>query len=193
MGGNYAHVTDISSLILKIEEVARQKTVIVGVNGLDCAGKTTFAQKLFQLLNIKGMRATLLHIDHYNNNAVQKKVYEAHIKGALTPDLLNLYYNESIDYEAAIAAISSSGQNTDVVIIEGVFLFKDIIVPLLDVRVLLLVTPDVARDRFRARKEIEHDSRPLTVFDDIWLPSYNRYNEEETPEEKSDFIYHNDN
>ena len=185
-------MTDISSLILKIKECAKQKTVIVGVNGLDCAGKTTFAQKLDQMLNLKGMKTKLLHIDHYNNNDVQKKVYDAHKKGALTHDLLGLYYDKSINYEDAKAAISLAGQNADVVIVEGVFLLKDIMAALMDVRVLLLVSTDVARDRYRGRKEIEQDSRPLSVFDDIWLPSYKRYNEEEMPEKKSDFIYYND-
>ncbi len=181
-------MTDISSLILRIEELARQKTVIVGVNGLDCAGKTTFAQKLLQILNLNGLKTTILHIDHFNNNDVQKKVYDAHKKGALTSDLLGLYYDESINYEDAKAAICSASQNVCVLIVEGVFLFKDIINALLDVRVLLLVNPDKARGRFAVRKEIERDDRPLTVFDDIWLPSYKRYNEEEMPEEKCDFI-----
>jgi len=131
----------------------------------------------------------VISIDDYNNTHVQKLVYEAHQKGLLTDDLRHLYYHNSIDYPAVAGAITASRRHIDVTLIEGIFLFKNALNHLLDVKVFLPISQNTARKRYAARKEKIGDDRPLSVFDDIWLPSFERYCRETRPEDTCDFTY----
>jgi len=156
---------------------------------LDCSGKTTFAKTLYGNLNHRNIKSTLLHIDDYNNTDVQELIYGAHERGDFTEDMLNLYYSDSIDYDAVADALTLSRKNFDVTIIEGVFLFKDCLRHFLDIKIFLPVDPAVARKRYENRKQVVSDNRSVTVFDDIWLPAFMDYVREAEPESNSDFIY----
>lgn len=171
----------------KIKDRLRLGPLVVGISGLDCSGKTTFAKGLSEHLTRQNIHHALLHIDDYNNLVVQKQVYDAHGAGALTGELQELYYRDSIDYGRAATAIMTSREACAVTIIEGVFLFKERLAPLLDIRIFLPVAPKVARMRYEKRKLSVSDLRPITVFDDIWLLAFERYIREVQPEEKSDF------
>ncbi|PCJ35680.1 MAG: hypothetical protein COA93_02790 [Alphaproteobacteria bacterium] len=162
---------------------------VIAVTGLDCAGKTSFAKKLYEDLTRKGIDCALLHIDDYNNLDVQKLIYTAHQNNALTAPLLDLYYENSIHYDDVITAIAKARKSHDVTLIEGVFLFKDCLMASLDIKIFLPIDPDTARKRYLSRKIQENDPRPASVFDDIWLPSFTRYCAETQPEEKRDFSY----
>lgn len=161
--------------------------MVIGVNGLDCSGKTTFAKTLYEKLSRSNISCALLHIDDYNNLAVQKDIYEAHETGEFTAEMLDLYCRESIHYDRVAKAIATSRSTVDVTIIEGVFLFKDCLAPLLDIKVFLPVEPEKARARYEMRKQEVGDRRAVAVFDDIWLPAFKRYATEVKPENISDF------
>ncbi|VAX03443.1 hypothetical protein MNBD_ALPHA03-194 [hydrothermal vent metagenome] len=163
--------------------------MVIGINGLDCAGKTSFAKRLYEDLTRKGINCALLHIDDYNNLDVQKRVYTAHQQQAFTARLLNLYYENSIHYDDALNAIASARKSHDITIIEGVFLFKECLMASLDVKIFLPINPDTARKRYLSRKIQVNDHRPASVFDDIWLPSFTRYCAETQPEAKCDLSY----
>ncbi|UTW59267.1 hypothetical protein KFE96_02865 [Kordiimonas sp. SCSIO 12603] len=47
-----------------------------------------------------------------------------------------------------------------------------------DLRFEIDTSPTTARTRFVKRKEEVGDPRPVEVFDDIWLPAFQRYREE---------------
>ncbi len=131
----------------------------------------------------------MLHIDDYNNLDVQKLIYTAHQDNALTAQLLDHYYENSLHYDDVIKAIASTRKSHDVTLIEGVFLFKACLMASLDIKIFLPIDPDTARERYLSRKIQENDHRPASVFDDIWLPSFTRYCAETQPEEKCDFSY----
>lgn len=162
--------------------------VVIGVNGMDCTGKTTFAAWLCDELTRKKIKPALLHVDDFNNHDVQKLIYDAHEKGEFTKSLLELYYHNSIHYDALAKALIRSRCEHDVTLIEGVFLFKDSLDHLLDIRIFLPIAPDAARRNYQNRRRTSGDKRPLGVFDDIWRPAHERYCGEVQPEEKSDFI-----
>ena len=167
----------------------QEPPIAIGINGLDCSGKTTYAKALYEKLSQNNINCALLHIDDYKNLAAQKLIYDAYEKGAFTEDLLNLFYESSIHYDRAANAIAASRAKYDVTIIEGVFLFKDCLAPLFDFKIFLSVEPSVARARYEERKNRVGDKRPLSVFEDIWLPTFDRYVREAQPEEKCDFTF----
>lgn len=180
---------EIEDIIAKIADMISDRPVVIGINGLDCSGKTTFASALYDKLSSKNMKCALLHIDDYNNFETQKVIYEAHAQGAFTEDFLDLFYTDSIHYDNAAKAIAESRHHYAVTIIEGVFLFKDCLAPVMDIKIFLPVDPALAKARYVERKEQIGDDRPLSVFDDIWLPAFERYVREVQPENMSDFIY----
>ncbi|PHS79713.1 MAG: hypothetical protein COB59_00015 [Rhodospirillaceae bacterium] len=160
--------------------------MVIGINGLDCSGKTTFSKALHGKLRGRNIKTALLHIDDYNDLKVQKLIYQAHEKGDFTKDLLNLYYNNSIHYDAVLRAVTASRENFQVTIIEGVFLFKECLLPNLDIKVFLSVDPVQARARYVKRKDDMGDKRPVSVFDEIWMPAFARYCSEVQPEKICD-------
>ncbi len=172
-----------------IEGLIQAQPIVIGINGLDCSGKTTFATTLHDKLNSRNVKCVLLHIDDYNNLEVQKLIYDAHEKGDFTEELFERYYKDSIHYGRAANAITESRKHFDVTIIEGVFLFKDSLAPLLDLKVFLPVDTLLAKARYEKRKQMVGDNRPTSVFDDIWLPAFERYVREAEPEKMSDFIF----
>lgn len=180
---------EIDTILAEIERRIKKPPITVGLNGLDCSGKTTVAQALYEKLVSRNINSRLLHIDDYNNRDVQDRVYTAYKEGVFTDELADFYYQNSIHYKAVAEAISASRQQYDVTLIEGVFLFKEGLSPLLDIKIFLPVSPDLAKSRYEKRRQQENDPRPLLVFDDIWLPAFERYCREEEPESKSDFLY----
>ncbi len=160
----------------------------IGINGLDGAGKTTFALGLQRFLENQGREARLLHVDDFNDDEVQNEVYDAFDSGALTAAHLDKYYRSSVNYRALFDAIEMEKERTRYVIVEGVFLFKQPLPQILDFKVFLKPEPSVARDRFEQRRVEVRDERPVEVFDQIWLPAFERYCNEENPREAADLI-----
>lgn len=160
----------------------------IGVNGLDGAGKTTYALGLQRFLTDQGHEADLLHVDDFNNAEVQDEVYEAFACGELTAAHLDNYYRASVDYQALFDAIKAAKQRIQYVIVEGVFLFKQPVLQTLDFKVFLETEPSVARNRFEQRRLEQGDEWPVEVFDRIWLPTFERYCNEEKPRETADLI-----
>jgi uridine kinase len=160
----------------------------IGINALDGAGKTTFALGVQGFLADQNLEARLLHVDDFNNDEVQDEVYEAFACGELTAAHLDKYYRSSVDYRALFHAIEMEKGRTRYVIVEGVFLFKRPLPQILDFKVFLNAKPSVARDRFEQRRVKVRDERPVEVFDQIWLPAFERYCHEENPREAADLI-----
>ena len=109
------------------------KHAAVGISGLDGAGKTTFAKQLVESLKAEGLNPVLLHIDDFNNHVVQKRIYDAYMRGVFTEKHFDTYYRESIEYEAAARAIAEA-KRAELVVVEGVFLFKPQLNHLFDLR-----------------------------------------------------------
>jgi uridine kinase len=160
----------------------------IGINGLDGAGKTTFALGVQGFLTDQDLEARLLHVDDFNNDEVQDEVYEAFSAGELTAAHLDKYYLRSVDYRTLFDEIEMGKQQTRYVIVEGVFLFKQPLPQILDFKVFLEAEPSVARDRFEQRRLELGDERPVEVFDRIWLPAFERYCHEENPRQTADLI-----
>lgn len=181
----------MSTLGDNIEKVlARAKAgEVIGVNGLDCAGKTTFANAMVEAAKANGRPVQLIHVDDFNNQETQKHIYEAHRDGAFGTAEFESYYAGSIHYEKLRAAIQKARSEQGLVIVEGVFLFKEALADLFDVAIFLTIETNVARTRYAKRKQEVGDMRPITVFDDIWVPAFERYCRENFPEAKADFVF----
>ncbi|MEM9367565.1 MAG: hypothetical protein AAGD07_16355 [Planctomycetota bacterium] len=162
----------------------------VGINGLDCSGKSTFAESFQTFLSTKGISSVILRVDDYNDRGFQKRFYQEYIDLGLGRHGVDLedYYNDSIRYCALKSAIEDHRHDLGVTIVEGVFLFKPMLSDLFQTKVFLEVSYAEAISRYEQRKARVGDTRPLAVMTDIWIPDFELYLERCDPKGQSDVI-----
>lgn len=151
------------------------KALILGINGIDCSGKTMFAEGLQNYLNARGKEAQLIHLDEFLNDRATRfsgdyrdELFYERVKQGYQYDHVKLIDNllkPAQQDGSARAHLSLLDWTTDrhdierefiitpdsVVIIEGVFLFIDIISPYIDIQVFLDIPFDVCLERARTR------------------------------------------
>jgi len=150
----------------------------ISIDGLDCSGKTRFARGLAWFLGERyGSGVELIHVDDYKNHDVQARIYEHLAAGRLTLCRQDQFYEDGIDFIRAREEIGLDKRLHDgaVVIIEGVFVNKLFRGEMLD-SIYLDVSPDIAEQRYFARREAEKDTRSSASFRALWLPVFERYN-----------------
>ena len=111
-----------------------------------------------------------------------------HFDLSLNNDRARTLFSDRKVRRALFHAIETEKGRTRYVIVEGVFLFKRPLPQILDFKVFLEAEPSVARHRFKQRRVEVRDERPVEVFDQIWLPAFERYCNEENPREAADLI-----
>ena len=112
---------DAVSLVLdELKRRVRQKPaapVFAGISGIDCSGKTTFADALVKQASSDGLQTELVNVDDFIIPTDQRKVEEPpHVS----------YYNNVFDHAAFADVVRERGaiDGGQVVIGEGVFLFR---------------------------------------------------------------------
>jgi len=169
-----------------------KSSVIIGINGLDCSGKTYFAKYLKNYFTDRGISTSVVNIDLYNVKTIENHTYTSSSK-QITNKNLEIYYNQIIDFNLAHKKILELIDNCSVIIIEGIFIYKKELLDLFDLKVFLTVNHSIAIERFRLRQERNNDIRPISIFKKIWIPSHIRYLEEVKPEQLSDIVIDNSN
>lgn len=169
---------DIEKLVELVEaqrQEAASASYVVGINGLDGAGKTTLAEHLLEKLP---GTVQLLHVDDFNNSAFQQEFYARYCELGVAAGELDRYYSMSVNYAELERAIVAARQQSALVIVEGVFLYKPPLSQHIDFSIFIDCSFQLARQRYAKRRIEVNDTRPLSVFDDIWWPAYTRYIEE---------------
>jgi len=101
-------VEDILAFIKAKYEKHRSinQSFVVGINGIDCSGKTTFAKSVSKYFTHHKIENGCLDIDNFNNRAIESKTYKAFVSGSWDEKDLNKYYKLIINYSDAIRAVS---------------------------------------------------------------------------------------
>ena len=160
----------------------------VGINGIDCSGKTTFAKAMSKYFSYYKIINNHLDIDTFNNPAIENETYKAFVSGSWGEEDLNKYYQLIINYSDAIRSVSESKNNYSIVILEGIFIYKPQLVDLFDLKIYLDIDISLGRKRFAKRRSLERDKRPFDIYDKIWILSHNKYDSEVHPKQISDLV-----
>jgi uridine kinase len=168
--------------------------VTIGINGLDCSGKTYFSERLHESISASNMKSSIVHIDDFCVPEILDRVYDRVDKGEFTSRDIDSYYEECTDMKRLIDAIASAQENSDFLIIEGIFIYKPPLRELIDFKVYLDVDKDVAIERFLSRHEIIGDEVPkaTAIFNNVWYASHLKYCSEASPLEAADIVIDND-
>ena len=164
------------------------QSFVVGINGIDCSGKTTFAKSVSKYFTHHKIENDHLDIDNFNNPAIESETYKAFVSGSWGEEDLNKYYELIINYSDAIRAVSESQKKYPLVILEGIFIYKPQLVNLFDLKIYLDIDISLGRKRFTKRRSLKQDKRPFEIYDEIWMLSHIRYESEVHPKLIGDLV-----
>ena len=159
------------------------QSFVVGINGIDCSGKTTFAKSVSKYFTHHKIKNDHLDIDNFNKPAIESETYKAFVSGSWGEEDLNKYYELIINYSDAIRAVSESQKKYPLVILEGIFIYKPQLVNLFDLKIYLDIDISLGRKRFTKRRSLKQDKRPFEIYDEIWMLSHIRYESEVHPKQ----------
>ena len=161
---------------------------IIGINGIDCAGKTTLARDLSGRLKQSEINNEIFHIDDFNDPKVEKETYRAFASGNWNENDFDRYYESIIDFQQAREAVEIAAAKNEILIVEGIFIFRPQLKITFNYRIYLEVNVSVALTRFEQRRRLMGDDRPVGIFEDIWVRAHNKYVSEVNPRQISDLI-----
>jgi phosphoglycolate phosphatase-like HAD superfamily hydrolase/uridine kinase len=193
-------------------EIERKKPsdrpFVIGIDGIDCSGKTTFAAALQEFLNSKDYQTQLIHLDDFHNPKAIRYAGENQAEN---------YFNKSFNIETIVQKLlmplRQKGKHTatlklldlrtdkyqttkkfsfnhqTIVLFEGVFLFRQELALHIDYKIFLDIPLELSKERAATR-----DSEAINIKYDIkYLPAQRRYLREYLPTEIADIIINNTN
>ena len=164
------------------------QSFVIGINGIDCSGKTTFAKLVSKYCTHYKIENVCLDIDNFNNPAIESETYKAFVSDSWDEEDLNKYYELIINFSDATRAVSESKKKYSVVILDGIFIYKPQLVDIFDLKIYLDIDISLGRKRFAKRRSIKREKRPFDIYDEIWMLSHLRYESEVHPKRISDLV-----
>jgi uridine kinase len=204
----------ISRLSDLIAAINLDHTVRVGIDGVSCAGKTMLADELVEPLRSRGRDVIRASIDGFHNPREIR-----HRQGRSSP---RGYYDDSFDIDSVLscvllplgpggsrqcqaarfdfrtdAAVDCPIQIVDpeaILVFEGVLLHRPELLPHWDLTVFVDSSFDVTIRRafVRDRDKFETEEKTKTIYEQRYFPGQRLYLKEESPEEKANVIFRND-
>jgi uridine kinase len=162
------------------------RTLRVGIDGVDGAGKTLLAEEVAQLLTKRARPCLRVSLDQF-----ERPKAERYARGELSPEG---YYLDAFDLDRFRAhVLSVEAPPIAVLVCDGVFLQRPELVDLWDVVVFVEAELDVAARRGAERNLVWFDSLEETHerYRVRYLPAQRRYLEEHRPNERADFVLRN--
>jgi uridine kinase len=141
------------------------------VYGIDCAGKSTFADALGSLL-----RADRLSIDNFLRPAVER-----YRRGELSPEG---YYRDSHDLDGFRAAVEAAGRP---LVADGVFLQRPELDDLWEVRIWLDISFECALERALVR-DAERVFDLRRRYEERYFPGQRLYLDEVDPRSRAEIV-----
>lgn len=203
-----------SYLYQVILDYKKSGPALVGIDGVDAAGKTTFSDILAQRLSVSGRQIIRTSIDGFHNpKSIRYKQGKDSPKGYYEDSFNNQYV---IDYllkplssgnreykEAAFDYRTDSVVNLPVkkadidaiLIMDGIFLFRPVLVHYWDIKIFLDVSFDITVSRaiIRARSQQSPDSTReiYAIYNRRYIPGQKLYFQEAVPQQAADIVIDN--
>jgi uridine kinase len=183
---------------------------VVGINGIDCSGKTLFAGAFEEYLVEKGCHTQLISLDDFLNPAQiryagnnRDELYYERVKQGYTFNFTwlvkTLLKPAREKGELTASLVSKTGiydmvkefnfTPDTIIILEGVFLFIDELAPYIDYKIYLDVPFETCRERARARDPEE----VFNKYEKKYLPAQQKYLDEFPPDKTADMVIDNSN
>jgi uridine kinase len=189
----------------------RRRALLVGISGIDGAGKGWVTERLASALQGVGHRVAVLHVDgwlnlpsirfhtdrpaeHFYHHALR---LDAFVDRLLLPLGAERAVDVVTDYAEERATTfrpqQYSFQDIDVVLAEGIYLFKRSYRPLFNLAVWVACSPETALERAIARaQEGLPPKATVEAYRRIYFPAQQIHAERDAPEHHADCVLSND-
>lgn len=183
---------------------------IIGINGIDTSGKSQFAKKLKGYLEEKGQRVQIIHIDDFHNpreirysgdNEVENYFFRSfNIKKLVDYLLRPIKKNKFLQEKLTLLNLQTdkydivknySVDKDTLVILEGVFIFREEIEPYLDYKVFIEIPIELCKERALQRDVPLYGEDILKKYDTKYIPTQKYYLEKFPPRKYADIIIEN--
>ncbi|MBN1872854.1 MAG: hypothetical protein JXA33_01380 [Anaerolineae bacterium] len=199
------------SLIARtLDEHPLPRAWIVGINGVDTAGKTIFAQHFATFLQTQGRDVALIHGDDFHNSRAIRRQGTDPVRGYIDHAfnlpllerelLVPIQRGDVFDKTLALLDLDADTPSTvrhytirhdTIVLVEGVLLFRPPIDVYFDRRVFLHIPFDEVLRRAAARDVPHYGDDYLERYKFRYIPVQQWYLETRHPAERSDFVIDN--
>jgi HAD superfamily hydrolase (TIGR01549 family) len=182
------------------------KAFVIGVNGIDCSGKSAFANALEEYLKLKGHQTQLIQLDDFHNprkiRYAGKDQAENYFKRSFNTELivekLLLPVSRKKDVSTNLTLLNVDSDKYDIVrdysvnrntivIFEGVFIFRQELAPYIDYKVFL----DITFDECKKRAGVRDIQASVEKYDVKYIPAQLKYLGEYPPHQTSDLVIDN--
>ena len=204
-------VKEIAAMVLK--KKTDSSPLCIGIDGIDAAGKTYLADKLAAFLQENGQSVNRASIDGFHNPRQIR-----HRRGSYSPEG---YYFDSFDYELLIKYLLDpltpegdrvyrirafdfktetpilggeiKAANDDILIFEGVFLFRREIERYWDLKIFVDIDFQTCLERVLKRDLylFGNEEEILKRYQERYIPGQELYFKLENPKEKADIVIDN--
>lgn len=157
--------------------------VLLGISGIDCSGKSTLAEALLEQAVEAGLRARLVHVDDFIiPESARKRVGPDHVD----------YFEYTFDHALFASSIKAAAAdaNTDLVIGEGIFLFRQEMVDTWDLKVWIEMSTENSLERGSVRDAEFFGSRAqaATEYQRSFIPAHGLHLNRDRPSEAADIV-----
>ncbi len=192
------------------ELIEQKNSRIIGINGVDTSGKTIFTENYSRYLTSIGIRNQVLHMDDFHNprdlryqGNDEAEAYYQHAfnyRQVIEEILKPLRDQSSLDKVVSCLNLDTDRYDTErhyhldestVLLIEGVLLFREPLLSYLDGRVFLTISFDEVLNRARLRDVPKYGEDFLNKYITKYIPVQKRYLNEHKPMEGSDVLIDN--
>ena len=199
-----------STIALELDEHPLSRARIVGINGVDTAGKTRFAQDFAAFLQVQGRDVALVHGDDFHNPRAVRRQGDDPVRGYID-HAFNLPFLErellapirrgetfdktlallDLDADTPTAIRRYTVRRDTIVLVEGVLLFRPPIDVYFDLRIFLHIPFDEVLRRAAARDVPHYGDDYLERYKFRYIPVQQWYLETHQPHIRSDFVVDN--
>lgn len=190
---------------------AKDQPIVVGLSGVDTSGKTHFTSDLTHFLRYSGFEVQEIRLDDFHNprniryagdDEVENYLSRSFDLGTLTSKVLAPIRLGMLDISLTMLNLHTDtysvtrryhiDENT-IVLLEGVFLFRQELQPYIDFKIFLHVPFDEVWERVRKRDVPLYGEGILEKYSSKYIPAQEQYLSEYPPEEVADLIINNQN
>ncbi len=163
---------------------AHAAPVLVGISGIDCAGKSTLASAVIAEVRRGGLRISCVSVDDFIIPSNQRTEV-----GEPVTD----YFENTFDLDGFRNKVKAEAETTDVQVVvgEGVFLLRREIAGIWDIKVWLQMSPEQSVERGTTRDSDFFGGPAIarTQYLTRFIPAHRHHLERDRPAENADYVF----
>jgi uridine kinase len=200
-----------SKIVATRSEKSAEQAIVVGISGVDASGKGFITEKIAQRLQQAGWRVATINADDWLNLPAvclsQRSPEEHFYEHAMRFDemfdqlIVPLKENRAISFVADCADAKGNGRKhsyqfrkIDIVLLEGIFLFKPAYRHHFDLTAWVDCSfPTALKRAITRRQEGLPPTETIKAFETIYFPAQRIHFTRDNPQGAAEFILQNDN